>query len=81
MSRIHSMERQIHHNTDQRDEQSEEVPVTPLKSPVTVGSVVAVFTDDSDYDYYILLVKKKNVYIKQRQYRFMGEFSERNMSF
>ena len=24
LSRIHSMERQIHHNTDQRDEQSEE---------------------------------------------------------
>ena len=53
------MERQIHHNTDQIDEQSEEVPVTPLKSPVTIGSVVAVFTDHSDYDYYILLVKKK----------------------
>ena len=58
LSRIHSMDRQINHNTDQRDEQSEEVPVTPLKSLVAVGSVVAVFTDDSDFYYYLLLVKK-----------------------
>jgi hypothetical protein len=27
-------------------------------SLVSVGSVVAVFTDDSDFDYYLLLVKK-----------------------
>ena len=53
------MERQINHNTDQRDEQSENGPVTSLKSLVSVGSVVAVFTDDSDFDYYLLLVKKK----------------------
>ena len=58
LSRIHSMERQINHNTDQWDEQSEEAPVTPLMSLVSVGSVVAVFTDDSDFDYYLLLVKK-----------------------
>jgi hypothetical protein len=72
LSRIHSMERQINHSIDQIYEQSEEAPVIPLKSLVSVGSVVAVFTNDSDFDYYLLLVKKKNVYIKQRQYRFMG---------
>ena len=56
LSSIHSMERQIYHNTDQRDEQSEEVPVTPLKSLVSVGYVVAVFTDDSDFDYYLIIL-------------------------
>jgi hypothetical protein len=55
------MERQINHSIDQIYEQSEEAPVIPLKSLVSVGSVVAVFTDDSDFDYYLLLVKKKNV--------------------
>jgi hypothetical protein len=49
------MERQINHSIDQRYEQSEEAPVIPLKSLVSVGSVVAVFTDDSDFDYYLLV--------------------------
>jgi hypothetical protein len=52
-SNVHSMDRQINHNTDQRDKKSEEVPVTPLKSLVSVCSVVAVITDDSDFDYYL----------------------------
>lgn len=55
-SRVHMMEREHHLQSNNEAEISENT--LPMTSLVSCESIIAVFTDDSDYDYFLLLVKK-----------------------
>jgi len=41
--------------------------IEPLKNVVTVGQIIAVFADDTDFNFYLLFLKE-NLYIFRRRY-------------